>query len=77
MQVKIDIECTPEEARRLMGLPDLSSLHEIYLGQMREMMTHGVSADMMEQMIKSWMPMTELGGKMFQSMFNSSGDAKA
>ena len=28
MKVKIDIDCTPEEARAFFGLPDLGPLHE-------------------------------------------------
>ena len=28
MKVTIDIDCTPEEARRFMGLPDLTPVHD-------------------------------------------------
>lgn len=28
MKVHLEIDCTPEEARRAMGLPDLSPVHD-------------------------------------------------
>jgi len=68
MNVKIDIECTPEEARRFMGLPDLSVVHEAYLKKMTETMTSATSPDMIEAMLKSWAPMSDLSLKMFQQM---------
>ena len=36
MKVTIEVDCTPEEARQMMGLPDLTPLHEMYLAKMRE-----------------------------------------
>ena len=34
MKVTVDIDCTPEEARRFMGLPDLSEVHAAYVDKM-------------------------------------------
>jgi len=31
MKVSVDVDCTPEEARRFLGLPDLSAVHEAYV----------------------------------------------
>jgi methylated-DNA-[protein]-cysteine S-methyltransferase len=31
MKVKVEVDCTPEEARRFMGLPDLTPVHEAYV----------------------------------------------
>ncbi|MDE0880583.1 MAG: DUF6489 family protein, partial [Sphingomonas bacterium] len=28
MKVNVEVDCTPEEARRAMGLPDLAPIHE-------------------------------------------------
>ena len=41
MNFKIDIEITPEELRRVMGLPDLSSLQQEMIDQIREQMEAG------------------------------------
>ena len=34
MKVNVELDCTPEEMRRLMGLPDLTPVHDIYVRQL-------------------------------------------
>ena len=57
MKFNIDVDCTPEEVRRLVGLPDLSGVHEVYLNQMKTVMTKGLTPDMVEGMVRNWVPM--------------------
>src|SRR3546814_3740013 len=38
MKINIEVDCTPEEARRVMGLPDLTPLHDKYVATMGDMM---------------------------------------
>jgi hypothetical protein len=61
MKVNVEIECTPAEARALMGLPDLTPLHDRYVAMVAETMGSGVSPEMVETMVRSWMPMGEAG----------------
>ncbi|GGO75915.1 hypothetical protein GCM10011348_01870 [Marinobacterium nitratireducens] len=42
MNFKIDIEMTPEEFRRALGLPDVASLQDEMLAKVRERMLAGV-----------------------------------
>jgi len=42
VNVKIDIEMTPEEMRRLVGLPDVEGFNRELLDQIRQRMTAGV-----------------------------------
>jgi len=35
MKFNIEVDTTPEEVRRLMGLPDLSEVHEVYLEKLK------------------------------------------
>lgn len=57
MKFNIEVDCTPEEVRRLVGLPDLTEVHEVYLGQLKTVMTKGLTPDMMENMVRNWVPM--------------------
>jgi hypothetical protein len=68
MKVTVDIECTPEEARRFMGLPDLSELHAAYVDSMRKTMSEGITPDAMAEMMKGWAPMGEAGMAMWAKM---------
>jgi Family of unknown function (DUF6489) len=59
MKVEIEIDLTPEEARTLLGLPDLKPLHDAYLGRMQSFIEKGVTPEMMGDMVRSW---SSLGG---------------
>lgn len=54
MKLEIEIDLTPEEARTLLGLPDLQPLHDIYLNRMKSFVEKGVTPEMMGDMVKSW-----------------------
>jgi hypothetical protein len=56
MKITIDAECTPEEARRFMGLPDLSTVHEAYVAKLHRMIEEGVKSGDIEAMLRNWGP---------------------
>ena len=64
MKVKIDIDCTPEEARAFFGLPDLGPLQKEMLGVMQDRMKSAMGAIDPEAIMKAWMP----GGAFWGSM---------
>ena len=68
MKVNVEVDCTPEEARRLMGLPDMAPIHDAMMSQLEDTMKNGVSPDMMMSMLKSWSPMGETGMKLWQGL---------
>ena len=55
MKVKIEIDCTPEEARAFFGLPDLRPVHEAYVDKMSGFIRDGFSGKDAEQMLQGWM----------------------
>ncbi len=71
MKFNVEVECTPEEARRLAGLPDLTPLHERYVAMMSEAMAGGVRPETMEAMLRNWAPMGEAGLSMWRRMFEA------
>jgi hypothetical protein len=68
MKITMDIECTPEEARRLMGLPDMGPIHDIYLEKLKETMSQGLTPETMDRMIRTWTPMGEVGMNAWRQM---------
>jgi hypothetical protein len=56
MKVTIEVDCTPEEARRFLGLPDLAPLQEEMLGRLRERLAEAASANTPEAMLRLWAP---------------------
>ena len=75
MKVSVDVDCTPEEARRFLGLPDLSPVHEAYVEKMKSAVTDGPNAEMFGDMMKSWGPMNEAGMNMWKQMMDQMGKA--
>ncbi len=61
MKITVDVDCTPEEARRFMGLPDLTPVHDAYLDKFKSAITDGVTPETFETMMKAWTPMMPMG----------------
>jgi hypothetical protein len=77
MKINVEVDCTPEEARRFMGLPDLTPVHEAYIAQMLGAVKNDVSSEVIETMLKGWAPMGDAGMKAWQNMFSQvTGSAK-
>jgi hypothetical protein len=56
MKINVSIDCTPEEARRVMGLPDLTPLHDQYVTAISEMMDPKAHPELIETMMRTWGP---------------------
>ena len=76
MKINVEVDCTPEEARRLFGLPDLTPLHAIYLSRVEKLMEKGITPDLVESMVKNWVPMGEAGMGLVQSLLGQFGGGK-
>jgi hypothetical protein len=61
MKINVEVDCTPEEARRFMGLPDLAPVHAIYIAKMTEVIEKQGTPEAMDAMLKSFGPMGEAG----------------
>jgi hypothetical protein len=68
MKVHVELDCTPEEARRLLGLPDVSKANEAYSEAVARMMQGAGSFDQLQDLAKQIAPMGEMGLKMFQQI---------
>jgi hypothetical protein len=55
MKVNIQVDMTPDEARRMMGLPDVSSLQQRMMEQMEARMKAAMDTSDPEAMAKAWM----------------------
>ena len=70
MKVTVDIDCTPEEARRFMGLPDLTPVHQAYVEKMQKSVTDGLSPESVAELVKNWGPMSEGAMTIWRTMFD-------
>lgn len=70
MNVKIDIDITPEEMRRLMGLPDVQPFHEELVDRLRENLRVGEEGYDPLSLFKPYMNSAVNSMDMFQNFMN-------
>lgn len=71
MKITIEIDCTPEEARSFMGLPDVSAANNVYVDSLTKAMQGASSPDQLQQYATALAPMGQMGMKLFQSFMES------
>jgi hypothetical protein len=67
MKVHIEIDCSPDEARRFMGLPDVEKANAVYVDTLAKAMKGVSNVDQLEQYARQLAPMGQMGLKIFQS----------
>lgn len=71
MKVNIEIDCTPEEARAFMGLPDVSKANSVYVDNIAKAMKGVSSPDQLQEYAQQLAPMGQVGLKLFQSFMEA------
>ena len=78
MKVNVEIDCTPEEARRFMGLPDVTPANEVYVNNLTEAMKGAGSFEQMQELGKQLAPMGQMGMQLFeQFLAGATGSGKS
>ena len=78
MKIRIDIDCTPDEARGFFGLPDVKPMQEKMLAELEQRMTANLKAMDAEALMKTWLPMGLQGFEEMQKAFwGQAGDKPA
>lgn len=54
MKIKIDIDCTPEEAREYMGLPNIAAMQEALVAELQKRMEDNIQSMDAETFMKTW-----------------------
>ncbi len=71
MKVNVEVECSPEEARRFLGLPDVTKANELYVDAVMNAMKGAGSFDQIQELTKQMAPMGQMGLKLFQQFLES------
>jgi len=69
MKVTVNVDCTPEEARSFMGLPDVQPMQHAVMQELEQQMIRNVQAMTPEAMVQTWMPAGLQGAESMQKMF--------
>jgi len=71
MKINVEVDCTPEEARRFMGLPDLSPVHDKYVSMLVEAIEKQGTPEGFAEMMRGWGSMNDAGVSFWRTMFES------
>lgn len=76
MKIHVEIDCTPDEARTFLGLPDVGKANEVYVDAIGKAMKGAANIDQLQDFAKGLAPMGQIGMKLFQQ-FVEGGSAFA
>jgi len=69
MKIVIDVECTPEEARSFLGLPDVVPVQQAMMEEIQRRVVTGLENMEPEALMKTWLPLGLQGMDQLQKMF--------
>lgn len=69
MKIRIDIDCTPEEARAFLGLPDVKPMQDTVLKEIEARIMGGLASMDPEGLFGTWVPAGLKGWEEMQRMF--------
>lgn len=70
MKFTVDVDCTPEEARSFLGLPDMTRVHDLYIRSVTDAMSGQGNAEQVERLFRTLSPFGDAGLKMLSSLMD-------
>ena len=71
MKMTIEIDCTPIEARTFLGLPDVSTLNDHLVAEMKARMDANMAMIQPEELMKNWMAFGGQATDQFQRLMTA------
>ena len=56
MKIRIDIDCTPQEARSFLGLPPVEPMQEALVAQLQDRLARYLEAMEPDALMSAWLP---------------------
>src|SRR3546814_812931 len=70
MKVTIDVDCTPDEARRFLGLPDVQPMQQAVMQEMQDRLLASLQSMEPDALWKTWMPAAATGFDQMQKFWS-------
>jgi len=69
MKITVDVDCSPEEARTFLGLPDVKPMQDAMMAEIEGRMKATLTAMEPEALLRTWLPAQVQGMEQLQKMF--------
>jgi hypothetical protein len=76
MKITVNIDCTPEEARLFLGLPDVKPMQEQLLQELQDRMAANIRFMAPDEMLKTWLPSSLAGFEQMLEFFAKANKTK-
>ena len=77
MKVNIEVDCTPDEARRFLGLPDVAPMQQTVLAAMEQRLVDTIQATDTQKLLEQWLPLGLKGVEQWQSLWTQLAQSAA
>ncbi len=71
MKAKVEVDCTPAEARAFLGLPDVSSLNEHMVQEMKSRLDANLAMVAPEELMRNWMTLGGQASEQFMKLMTA------
>ena len=77
MKISVEVDCTPEEARRFMGLPDVSALNDHIVAEMMKRVDANMALLSPDELVKNWLTLGAGAQEQFRKLVEAGMSAAA
>ena len=77
MKVNIEVDCTPDEARRFLGLPDVAPMQQTVMAAMEQRLVDTIQATDTQKLLEQWLPLGMKGMEQWQSLWTQLAQSAA
>ena len=75
MKMTVEVDCSPEEARAFLGLPDVSGINQHLVDEMQKRIDQNISALQPEELMKNWMAFGGQATDQFRKLMTAAAGA--
>ncbi|MDO9430674.1 MAG: DUF6489 family protein [Pseudomonadota bacterium] len=75
MKMTIEIDCSPQEARTFLGLPDVTGLNDKLVEEMQKRMTANMAMVSPDELMKNWAAFGAGAQEQFRTLMSAAVDA--
>lgn len=68
MKITVEVDCTPDEARQFLGLPDVKPMQDQLMADLQDRMSANLKAMEPAELLRTWLPANLKG---FEQMFEA------
>ena len=69
MKLNVEVDCTPQEARHFMGLPDVQPMQDAVMDRLQQQLVSNIEKVSPEALMQSWFNFNPKITEQFQDMF--------